>query len=640
MSGLEEINHRLDRPVDDTRDHILGSSNAPITLVEYGSYDCPHCRAANERITEVRGQLGDRVRYVFRHRPVTGSDLARRAAELVETADDAETFWDAHVALMTRSETLTENDLGAVADQLGLAHQDGKAAEAKARVDLDVESARASGVQFTPTFFINGRRYDGPWDESSFADAMLAPLGYRVRVAALSFASWAPSTGVLLLLATVLAVILTNSAIGPAFDAFWHRYLGVTFGASAFRMSLLHWVNDGLLTVFFLVVGLEIKREFTVGHLASWRSAALPIAAAIGGMVAPALLYRLVIPEGPWSMGWGVPMATDTAFAVALIAMMGRRVPIELRIFLTAAAIVDDIGSIIVVAIFYSGDLHLGYLAAAAVITALLALLNRSAVYSASVYVLLGVALWACVYGGGLHATLAGVLLAAFIPTRPPPDFKTLAMQAETILAAEARHGGEQYRQGPSVPALRALDAIHDRLESPADRMLRTVGLRSSYLVLPIFALANAGVAITTDVFSGRELLMLAIMIGLVIGKPLGFIVASALAVRLGLAQKPNAYSWRQLAGAGALAGIGFTMSLFIAGQAFPVPGDFAAAKIAVFAASVLAAVIGVAILWHAPREDTAGEVADEPTPARCGEAGPARLKKASLSAAAEALRP
>jgi NhaA family Na+:H+ antiporter len=298
-------------------------------------------------------------------------------------------------------------------------------------------------------------------------------------------------------------------------------------------------------------------------------------------------------------------MATDTAFAVALIAMMGRRVPIELRIFLTAAAIVDDIGSIIVVALFYSGDLHFGYLAAAATLTGVLALLNRSAVYSVSVYVLVGVVLWACVHAGGLHATLAGVLLAAFIPTRPPPDFKTLAMQADTILAAEARHEGEQYRQGPSVSALRALDAIHDRLESPADRMLRTVGLRSSYLVLPIFALANAGVAITTDVLSGRESLMLAIMIGLVIGKPLGFMVASVLAVWLGLGQKPNAYSWRQLAGAGALAGIGFTMSLFIAGQAFPVASDFAAAKIAVFSASVLAALIGVAVLWNAPTQET-----------------------------------
>lgn len=601
----------LDRPVDGIGDHILGPNDAPITLVEYGSYDCPHCRAANERIVQVRGEFGDRLRYVFRHRPIRNSDIARRAAELVESIEDAEKFWDAHVALMTRSETLREEDLRAVAEELGLARRQAQEAQAVAerartRVDRDVESARASGVQFTPTFFINGRRYDGPWDESSFSDAMLAPLGYRVRTAALSFASWAPSTGVLLLLASVLAIGLTNSPLGPAFVALWRTEFGFTVGQHRFLMPLLHWVDDGLLTLFFLVVGLEIKREFTIGHLASRRSAALPIAAAIGGMTAPALLYLLVIPSGPWSIGWGVPIATDTAFAVALIAMMGRRVPIELRIFLTAAAIVDDIGAIIVVALFYSGDLNFAYLAAAAAITAALALLNRSAVYSVSTYLLLGVALWACVHAGGLHATLAGVLLAAFIPTRPPPDFRTLAMQADTILASEARHGGEQLRHGPSVPALRALDAIHDRLESPADRLLRNAGPRSSYLVLPIFALANAGVAITWGAVSGHEPLLLAITLGLVIGKPLGFMAASALAVRTGLAQKPDAYSWRQLAGAGALAGIGFTMSLFISGQAFPVANDFAAAKIAVFSASMLSALIGVAVLWKAPNQETA----------------------------------
>ena len=598
--------NRLDRPVDDGRDHILGPKNAPITLVEYGSYACPHCRAANERISEVRRQLGDRLRYVFRHRPLVGNDMARRAAELAESAANHEQFWDLHVTLMSRSETLTEDDLRTVADKLGLTRLDAETARVVAeragqRVDLDIESARASGVRFTPTFFINGRRYDGPWDEGDFADAMLGSLGHRVRTAALTFASWAPSAGVLLLLASIVAVALTNSGLGPGFEAFWHTDAGLHFGGSGFRMPLLHWVNDALLTIFFLVVGLEIKREFTVGHLASRRAAALPIAAAIGGMAAPALIYLLIIPSGAWSIGWGVPMATDTAFAVALIAMMGTRVPVELRIFLTAAAIVDDIGAIVVVAVFYSGDLHLGYLAGAAAITGVLALLNRSGIYRVTPYILAGVALWACVYASGLHATLAGVILAALIPTRPPPDYKTLAMQAEAILTAEALHGGEQLRRGPSAPALEALDAIHDRLESPADRMLRVVAPRSSYLVLPVFALANAGVAVGTDVFSRHGLLVLAIMSGLVIGKPLGFVLASVLAVRLGLAQKPGAYSWRHLAGAGALAGIGFTMSLFIAGQAFPLAGDFAVAKIAVFAASVLSSVLGVAVLWNAP---------------------------------------
>jgi Na+:H+ antiporter, NhaA family len=608
------LTNRRDRPVNEAYDHVLGPADAQITLVEYGSYACPYCRAANEQIAGVRDRFGDRLRYVFRHRPLTGSDIARRAAELAERADGPEQFWRAHGELMTRSETLLEDDLSTVANDLNLVSEDAEAAEvaaqrARARVEADEHSARASGVMITPTFFINGRRYDGPWDESSLSDAMLGTLGHRVRSAALDFASWGPSAGVLLLLATLLAVALTNSPLGPRFAALWEQEIGFTLGTAGFHLSLQHWVNDGLLTAFFLVVGLEIKREFTVGHLASRRSAALPIAAAIGGMVAPAGLYLLMIPQGPWTQGWGVPMATDTAFAVALVVMMGARVPVELRIFLTAAAIVDDIGAIVVVALFYSGELHLGFLAAAALVTGALAMLNQTHVYRVMPYMLLGAALWACVHEGGLHATLAGVILALCIPTRPPADLKALATQATTIIAAEARRGGDALRHGPSLPAMRALDEIHDRLESPADRLLRHAGARSSYLILPLFALANAGVVLAIDVVSGHQQLMLAIIAGLVIGKPLGLIAASALAVGLKIAVKPDAYSWRQLAGAGALAGIGFTMSLFIAGQAFPVASDFAAAKIAVFAASILSAVIGVGLLWRtrrAPEEDVA----------------------------------
>jgi Na+:H+ antiporter, NhaA family len=228
-------------------------------------------------------------------------------------------------------------------------------------------------------------------------------------------------------------------------------------------------------------------------------------------------------------------------------------------------------------------------------------MLNRSHVYTLAPYVTVGVALWACVLASGLHPTLAGVILALFIPTRPPPNLTALTTQASAIIAAEAAHGGEVLHHGPSAPALRALDAIHDRIESPADRLLRNAGARSSYLVLPLFALANAGVALRMDTFSGRERLMAAIVAGLVIGKPLGILLASALAVSTRLALKPKQYSWSQLAGAGALAGIGFTMSLFIAGEAFR-EADFEAAKIAVFIASVLSAVIGVTLLTFAGR--------------------------------------
>lgn len=596
----------LTPPVDPSTDHILGEPDAEITLVEFGSYACPFCRAANERIADVRDEFGDRVRYVYRHRPIPDSDIADRAAVLAERAAQIGRFWEAHSLLMSRSATLTEEDLRAVAFQFGLSMDDTPAVAASERdareeVDADVASARASGVRLTPAFYINGRKYEGLWEERAFTDAMLGSLGHRVRAAALDFARWAPSAGVLLLLATVIAIALTNSPLGPRFTSFWQTPLGISLNDYHFRLSLLEWVNDGLLTIFFLVVGLEIKREFTVGHLSTRRSAAFPVAAAIGGMAAPALLYRSIAP-GAWSHGWGIPIGTDTAFAIALIVMMGRRVPVELRIFLTASAIVDDIGAILVVALFYSSHLHLGFLLAAAVVVAALALMNKVNIYRPAPYVWLGLVLWFFIHAGGLHATLAGVLLALFIPTREPPNYRALMSQADAILVAEARHSGEALRHGPSTAVMAALDAIHNRLESPANRMLRVVSLRSNYIVLPVFALANAGVALSMHVLDGHERLMAAIVVGLVIGKPLGIISASWLAARAGFAEKPEAYSWGQLIGAGALSGIGFTMSLFIAGRAFPGASDFAAAKIAVFTASIIAAAAGAALLLLAGR--------------------------------------
>jgi NhaA family Na+:H+ antiporter len=465
----------------------------------------------------------------------------------------------------------------------------------------------------TPTFFVNGRRYDGAWDDVSLSEAMLGSLGHRVHSAAVDFASWAPATGLLLLLMSVLAIVIVNSPLSESFIAAWQTEFGIAGGTSVFRMPLIEWIDDALLAIFFLVVGLEIKREFTVGRLASLRSAAFPAAAALGGMAVPAALYALVIPSGPWAHGWGVPMPTDTAFAVALIVMLGRRVPVELRVFLTAASIVDDLGTIAVVALFYSSRLEPSYLLAAAAIVGVLVLLNRGGIYRAMPYALLGCALWFCLHAGGVHATLAGVVLALLVPTRPPPNLRALRAQAETVLAAEMHRDKEVLRYGPSEPALRALDAIHDRLESPANRTLRYVEPWSSFVVLPLFALANAGVVIAADVVQGHTQPMIAIALGLIVGKPLGLLGGCALAVRMGIAAKPDAYTWRQLAGAGALAGVGFTMSLFIAGQAFPDAADFAAAKIAVFAASVVSALIGVAVLWRSP------SVRDEPHESAAG---------------------
>ncbi len=602
-----KLSRRLQTPIDPARDHILGDPDAEITLVEYGSYSCKHCHAAHEVIADLRDRFGDRMRYVFRQLPIRGSETARPSAELAEyTYAATGEFWQIHDELMNRGPDFAPGELDEVAaefDLPSLGEMDPDIlAQAAARVDEDRSSARESGARVTPTFFINGRRYEGAWDETALAEAMLGSLGHRIHSATLDFVSWGPSTGLLLLLMSIFAVVAVNSPIGEAFESFWHSEFGIRTGVSGFFLPLLEWINHGLLAVFFLVVGLEIKREFTVGHLATTRAAAFPVAAAIGGMIVPALIYLLIVPLGPLAHGWGIPIATDTAFAIALIVLLGDRVPVELRVFLTAAVIVDDLAAIAVVAIFYSGEISFYYIAASIAVTIVMAALNRWNVYRPLPYAVAGVFLWVFLHESGLHATLAGVIIAVLTPTRPPGNLRALLAQAENIVLEETRRSGEAVlRHGPSEPALRALDTIHGRIESPADKLLRNLEPWSSYFVLPIFALANAGVLLSMDVLHGHWSLVAAIVLGLVVGKPVGIFAAAIAAVRLGFAEKPDTYSWRQLAGAGALAGIGFTMSLFIAGQAFPDPTDFAAAKIAVFCASLIAGLAGVAILW--PRE-------------------------------------
>ncbi|MCI3951162.1 MAG: sodium:proton antiporter [Burkholderiales bacterium] len=604
VSELPTAEHnRLDLPVDARTDHALGDPAADITLVEYGSFNCPSCRAAHAVIANLRDRFGDRLRYVFRHRPLAGNEHALRAAELAEFAQaTVGRYWEAHEALIQRGPHAGPADFQAVSTQLSVPACDAEPVDAwhraQAKVQADIESARRSGARVSPTFFINGRRYDGPWDESALTEAMLGSLGHRVQTTALDFARWAPSTGLLLLAMALVAVAFTNSPLGPGFTALWETSIGWSAGSAAFHLTLREWIDDGLLTIFFLVVGLEIKRELTVGRLASPRAAAFPLAAAAGGMLLPASLYLAIVPAGPLSAGWAIPTTTDTAFAVAVIALLGARVPVELRIFLTAAVIVDDLVAIAIVAVFYSSGLDYRFVAAAIALTALLLAFNRGGVYAPLPYVLVGVLIWSCLHASGLHATLAGVVIAAVTPTRPPANLQVLMTQAENLIDHELRRAGEKVlRHGPSEDTLRALDAIHDRIESPAAKLLRSVEPWSSYFVLPLFALANAGLAWHDVSLAGHEALITAIVVGLVIGKPVGMVLAGALAVRLGIATKPDAYSWTQLLGASALAGIGFTMSLYIASKAFPDAPDFLAAKLGIFLASLLAGVAGSVLL-------------------------------------------
>jgi NhaA family Na+:H+ antiporter len=592
----------LERAVDSGQDHVLGGADAEITLVEYGSYVCSYCHIAHEVIRHLRDRFGGRMRYVYRHLPLADRADATRAAELAEYAGmTTGRFWEVHDTLMRRSPVSGPGDLDEIAAQFGIPARpvwDPAIGHAVAsRVRSEARSGIESGARVTPTFFINGRRYEGAWDEASLSEAMLRSLGHRIHAASVDFVRWAPSTGLLLLLMTLAAVMISNSPAGARFLALWETAAAVRFGTGELAMPAIDWINHGLLTIFFLVVGLEIKRELTVGRLATRRAAALPLAAAIGGMVAPAAIFVLLAPAAHHH-AWGMTIATDTAFAVALLVLLGDRVPVDLRVFLTAAVIADDLVAIVVVAVFYSSALAPGWLVASAALVGGLVTLNRWHVYRALPYAVLGMALWYALHESGVHATLAGVILAVVTPTRPPANLSVLMAQAQAVIDAETRLRGEAVmRVGPSEPALRALDAVHDRIESPASRLLRAVEPWSSYLVLPLFALANAGLVWSPDVLVGRGGLVGATVLALVIGKFSGILIGARLAVGLRLAVKPPTYSWRQVAGTGALAGIGFTMSLFIAGQSLT-GADFAAAKVAIFAASLFAGGLGLGILW------------------------------------------
>ncbi len=585
-------------PIDADRDHRQGDVDARFSLIEYGSYACRHCRAAQAVVEGVRKRLGDDLVYVFRHKPLKSDAYAETTAILAEAVGDEGRFFEAHEALMARP-VRSEQELVDVAETLGI----GKDAlepllanpDLEARVRAADEEARTAGVETTPTFFINGHYYDGPWDEMSLLEALDPPVARRVDRSMRVFAGWAPATGLLLAACAVVALCLANSPLAAAYLSFWESKVSLSVGDGDFGMSARHWVNDGLMAIFFLVVGLEIKREMTIGTLSRPRDAILPGAAALGGMLLPAVLFSVIALNSPLASGWGIPMATDIAFSLGLLALLGRRVPLRLKVFLTALAIVDDLGAILVIALFYGHGFDPLYAGIAAACMVGLIALNRAGVYAALPYALLGVVLWLAVYASGVHATLAGILLAMTVPTRPPPNLRGLLAQAKAIIEPEVARLSEDATRYPERSVVRALDQVHDRIESPAHRIERSLEPWSSFIILPLFAFANAGVVVGGSSMDWR--LIAAISIGLVIGKPLGIAGSAWIVTRLGWADWPSSVNAMSLLGAGALAGVGFTMSLFIANESFTDVMLTDSAKFGVLVASTIAAIIGLAVL-------------------------------------------
>ena len=408
------------------------------------------------------------------------------------------------------------------------------------------------------------------------------------------------SGGILLLLAAAGALVLANSPLGPGYLRFWNTPFTVGGGAWALTKPLILWVNDGLMAVFFFVVGLEIKREILVGELSSFRKAAIPISAAIGGMLVPALLYLALNHQGSAARGWGIPMATDIAFALGILALVGRGAPLGLKVFLTAVAIIDDIGAVLVIALFYTSQVSLTALGIAAAVVLLLAILNRTGTRSPLPYALLGIVLWLAVLKSGVHATVAGVILAFFIPCQRAIDEETFLEKARSMLDVFAS-AGKTPGPMPSATqrdAIQSLEVLSRAAETPLARLEGSLHPWVAFLIIPVFAFANAGVTVEAGM-NGllRDSVMMGVALGLFIGKPIGVLAFTWIAARTGFGELPEGVRWIHLAGAAALCGVGFTMSLFIGGLAFELPANLTHAKVGILLGSALSAALGALLI-------------------------------------------
>ena len=417
------------------------------------------------------------------------------------------------------------------------------------------------------------------------------------------------SSGIVLFVAAVVALVWANSPWYDAYHDLLETHIIVGFGSWAIDETIHHWIDDGLMAVFFFVVGLEIKRAVVVGELSSVRKAALPIFAALGGMIVPALLYVTFNPGGEEFRGWGIPMATDIAFSLGVLSLLRTRAPLPLKIFLAAFAIIDDIGAVIVIAVFYTGDIAWGNLGIGAIFLVFLLVVGRLGIRHPLVYALLGVAVWLAFLYSGVHATVAGVLVAATIPIRVRVDSAGFLARSRDLLLVFERSGEHGHEDETSIEQRAILVELEDtarEMQSPLQRFETALHPWVAFVVMPLFALSNAGVKLEGDFFEAlTHPVTLGIVLGLVIGKQVGVTLFSWAAVRFGFAVLPYGVTWLQFYGVALLGGIGFTMSLFITNLAFTSDLLTTEAKIGILLGSAISGIIGYLVLFRAGRDLT-----------------------------------
>lgn len=439
--------------------------------------------------------------------------------------------------------------------------------------------------------------YNAPWEKSF--DRILTPLE--------EFIHRQTTSGILLMICAVIALVVANSPLHDAYEHFLHTELSLGFGDKAFSLSIHHWINEALMAMFFFIMGLELKRELLVGELATPRAALLPIMAAIGGMVIPALLYFVLNPAAPESKGWGISMATDIAFAIGALSLLGSRVPKNLVTFLIALAIVDDLGAVAVIALFYTESIDLQALAAAALCAFVLFSMNLGGIRRPLPYLVVGTALWTAMLASGIHATIAGIIVAFVIPIRPkfePQTFVNRVRFSAARMQKSASDNPDIIHNTHFRSLVTSLGNGVKLVQAPAQRLEHQLHLPVAYLVIPIFALANAGIPIDFAGFGSylNHPITLGVLAGLLLGKPLGIAGFTWVTVKLGWAELPTGLTMRHVIGVSMLGGIGFTMSIFIADLAFYTsPQDLLMAKTGILLASAIAGFSGYFWLRSCP---------------------------------------
>jgi NhaA family Na+:H+ antiporter len=435
------------------------------------------------------------------------------------------------------------------------------------------------------------------------ADQILRPTQQFFRKEAAS--------SILLIAATIIALIWVNSDVGETYHRFWHTKISFTFAHFHISKTLLHWVNDGLMSLFFFTVGLEIKREILVGELATPKKALLPVIAALGGMIVPGLIYAAINIGLPTIHGWGIPVATDIAFALGAVAVFGRRLPVGLRIFLAAFAIADDLGAVVIIAIFYTKEIVWSNLIISLFLILGLAVANFFWIRQTLIYAILGLAVWFFVLGSGVHPTIAGVIVSLFVPARGRYDTDNFLQNVKKITekfeCEEQSCGYSILLNQEHLYAVQALElACHD-VETPLQRLMHALHPWVAFVILPLFALGNTGLVFRGIVFSEMvsSPVILGVIFGLVVGKPIGIMLFSYISVKSGMASLPQQVRWSHILGGAMLGGIGFTMSLFLSELSFSDPHIIDYARFAILAGSILSAVFGMSFLGFFTSSDS-----------------------------------